>query len=44
MSGVAVCTLVVNGTTLSLLIKYLGLSTQTAVREKIYSNFLSRLI
>ena len=27
MSGVAVCTLVVNGTTLSLLIKYLGLST-----------------
>ncbi|CAD8062241.1 unnamed protein product [Paramecium primaurelia] len=43
MSGIAVCTLVVNGTTLSLLIKLLGLSTQSDIREKIYSNFLTKL-
>jgi len=40
MSGIAVCTLVVNGTTLALLIKFLGLSTQSNIREKIYSSFL----
>lgn len=43
MSGVAVCTLVVNGTTLALIIKLLGLSTLSDIREKIYASFLSKL-
>ncbi len=43
MSGVAILTLAINGTTLSFLVKALGLSTQSIVREKIFADFLGKL-
>jgi hypothetical protein len=43
MSGMAVLTLVINGTTLSLVVRALGLSNQSLVQEKIFASFLQRL-
>ena len=43
MSGVALITLALNGTTLKFLVKALGLSTQSIIREKIYADFLGKL-
>jgi hypothetical protein len=43
MSGIAVLTLLINGTTLSLVVKAVGLSNQSLVQEKIFAGFLQKL-
>lgn len=43
MSGVAVLTLALNGTTIKFVVRALGLSTQSIVREKIFADFLAKL-
>jgi len=43
MAGLAVVTLLINGSTLGVAIRILGLSTQSAAREKLFGHFLSKI-